>query len=174
MQIEQCRCQSIQPAALHEVQYIVNDSNASILFVGNESQFDIACEIASSCQNLKQIVVFDDSVDIAKAPIHAMHWSDVLALGKAASQMCRDTVAARTAAATDKDIATLIYTSGTTGEPKGAVLPHSCFNTAIRLHHQRLTQLSDKDTSMCFPSVEPYLCKKRGHTSALIWACWST
>jgi long-chain acyl-CoA synthetase len=133
-----------------QVQYIVNDSNASILFVGNESQFDIACEIASSCKNLKQIVVFDDSVNIAKAPIHAMHWSDVLALGKAASQMCRDTVATRTAAATDKDIATLIYTSGTTGEPKGAVLPHSCFNTAIRLHHQRLTQLSDKDTSMCF------------------------
>ncbi len=64
--------------------------------------------------------------------------------------MCREDVAARSEAATPDDIFTLIYTSGTTGEPKGAVLPHSCMNAAMRIHTERLTMLSDSDTSLCF------------------------
>ena len=80
----------------------------------------------------------------------SMRWADFIALGEAASQMCRDVVAERTAAASPDDIFTLIYTSGTTGEPKGAVLPHSCMNAAVRIHRERLTMLSDADTSLCF------------------------
>lgn len=29
-------------------------------------------------------------------------------------------------------------------------MPHSCFNAAIEIHHQRLTSISDADTSLCF------------------------
>ncbi len=67
-----------------------------------------------------------------------------------ASDKCRNAVALRAAAASPDDIATLIYTSGTTGEPKGAILPHSCFNAAIDFHFRRLDNLSDADTSVCF------------------------
>jgi long-chain acyl-CoA synthetase len=133
-----------------QVQYIVNDSHSTILFVGNSDQFNIACEIAADCPGLKQIVAFAEDINVTKAPIPAMHFSELIKLGRAASQMCRDAVTARTNAAKDTDIATLIYTSGTTGEPKGAILPHSCFNAAMRIHRERLTQLSDNDTSMCF------------------------
>jgi long-chain acyl-CoA synthetase len=95
-------------------------------------------------------VSFDETIDLSDAPIETMHFSELEKLGKAASAKCADAVAARTARAKDTDIATLIYTSGTTGEPKGAVLPHSCFNTAMRIHRERLTMLSDEDTSICF------------------------
>jgi long-chain acyl-CoA synthetase len=137
-------------SSAEQVQYIVNDSHSSMLFVGNQTQFDIACSIAKECPLLKHIIAFDNAIDTAKAPVAAMHYTELIKLGRAASQMCRDAVTARTNAATDKDIATLIYTSGTTGEPKGAVLPHSCFNAAMRIHRERLTQLSDNDTSICF------------------------
>ena len=71
-------------------------------------------------------------------------------MGRKASDLDRAEVARRTAAATPEDIATIIYTSGTTGEPKGAVLPHSCFNAVMKIHVERLTMLSDEDTSLCF------------------------
>jgi long-chain acyl-CoA synthetase len=50
----------------------------------------------------------------------------------------------------DSDIACIIYTSGTTGEPKGVVLPHSCFLQVFRIHDMRLTMTSNKDLSMNF------------------------
>lgn len=56
----------------------------------------------------------------------------------------------RRESATPDDIATLIYTSGTTGEPKGAVLTHSCFNAVMEIHRERLTMLSDRDSSVSF------------------------
>jgi long-chain acyl-CoA synthetase len=133
-----------------QVQYILNDSRAAIALAGNAEQFEIVCNVAKNCPNLKIVVAFDNGVDTTKAPVTAMHFDELMELGRAASQKCRDAVASRSAAATPQDIATLIYTSGTTGEPKGAVLPHSCFNAALRLHKEHLHQLSEDDTSICF------------------------
>src|SRR5699024_7302736 len=48
------------------------------------------------------------------------------------------------------DLATIIYTSGTTGEPKGVMLNHSNYLKAYEIHDIRLTQLTDKEISMCF------------------------
>ena len=50
----------------------------------------------------------------------------------------------------EDDIACIIYTSGTTGEPKGVVLPHSCFSQVFRIHDMRLPMTSNKDLSMNF------------------------
>lgn len=133
-----------------QVSYIVNDSGARILFVGDRKQYDIVRSIASQCPRLERIVLFDDSI----APRHddrtAMRFADLLALGASASGLCRAEVDARTRAASPDDIATLIYTSGTTGEPKGAILPHSCFNACFEIHTRRLTSLTPDDTSLSF------------------------
>ncbi|MDE5686791.1 MAG: long-chain fatty acid--CoA ligase [Paramuribaculum sp.] len=133
-----------------QVAYIVNDSSAGIIFVGDQEQYAKAREAAASCPTLKQIVTFDTDITRDSDDTTTLSFSDLLALGEKASDDCRNSVAQRTARATDEDIATIIYTSGTTGEPKGAVLPHSCFNAALLIHDRRLTMISDRDTSVCF------------------------
>lgn len=138
-----------------QVKYIINDSRASIIYVGDQKQLDIVLSVIPDCKSLRHIIVIDRNVNIGDGlspdgTVNIMTFEALEGLGAAASQACRRAVAERTAAASPDDIATLIYTSGTTGEPKGAVLPHSCFNACLRLHHARLTSLSDEDTSICF------------------------
>ena len=133
-----------------QVEYIINDSGARILFTGNQQQYDIARSIAPRCRSLFKIITFDSETVTDPNDRMTMRFSDLIALGRHATDSCRAAVDARSAAATDDDIATLIYTSGTTGEPKGAILPHSCFNAAMEIHRHRLTTLSDADTSVCF------------------------
>lgn len=133
-----------------QVAFIANDSGATMMMVGDQKQYDIARSIVPKCPAIKTIITFDDSIKIAADDKMTMRFSSLIKLGQAAGGACRDAVSLRSAEATPDDIATLIYTSGTTGEPKGAVLPHSCFDAALRIHHLRLDTLSDADTSLCF------------------------
>lgn len=132
-----------------QVKYIINDCQARILFVGNREQYDIAREIISECKSLTTIVTFDEITRNDDDEI-TLTFSQLLKLGECAGSRCQCEVAARQNDATPDDIATIIYTSGTTGEPKGAVLPHSCFDAVMEIHKERLTMLSDNDTSVCF------------------------
>lgn len=132
-----------------QVEYILRDSGAAILFAGTASQYEIARKVFSRVDTLRQIVVYDD-IERDADDTTTLTFAQFLKLGEAATDKCRREVEARTARAVPDDVATLLYTSGTTGEPKGAILPHSCFDAAIEIHHGRLTSVTDADTSMCF------------------------
>lgn len=137
-------------STVDQVAYIVNDSSATIIFVGTQEQYDKAREAQKTCRSLRQIITYSNDIVRDGEDSTTLTFDDLLHLGEKASTNCREEVAGRTARATEDDIATIIYTSGTTGEPKGAVLPHSCFNAALLKHDERLTTLSDNDTSVCF------------------------
>ena len=121
------------------------------------------------CPTLERVIVYGDDVEIPDSDKSSMTFASLLALGAAASDMCRQEVDRRTAEATDTDLATLIYTSGTTGEPKGAMLPHSCFNACLKIHRDYLTMLSEADRSLSFLPLShifekawTYFCLYRG------------
>ncbi len=132
-----------------QVIYIVNDCAATTLFVGDEKQYAMALDARERCPNLKRIVTYDN-IAHKDGDTATISFSDLMKLGANASRMCRDEGDSRRKRAVPSDIATIIYTSGTTGEPKGAILPHSCFNAVLPMHKERLTTLSENDTSVCF------------------------
>ena len=137
-------------SSAEQVEYILRDSGARIIFTGDERQYAIAMEVAPRCPRLEHIVLYSADTPHDTDDRRVLTFSSLTALGAAAGEMCRAEVKRRTADATPDDVATLIYTSGTTGEPKGAVLPHSCFNAALAIHRERLDMLSERDTSICF------------------------
>lgn len=132
-----------------QVEYIVKDAGVKLLLVGNVQQYEMARKVAKTCPCLQHIILLGDAVP-EKGDVMSMTFDALLKLGDAAKQSTRDEVSKRTREASGEDLATLVYTSGTTGEPKGAMLPHSCFNAAMDIHRERLTMLSDKDTSISF------------------------
>jgi len=132
-----------------QLEYIVRDASSRVVMVGNRDQYEIALRVQKRVPHLAQIVTFDDVT--RNASDHTtISFASLLKLGQAAGEACRQTVADRSAAARPDDVATLIYTSGTTGEPKGAILTHANFNAVLEIHRERLTMLSDADTSLCF------------------------
>jgi len=130
-----------------QVEFIVNDAEIGIIFVGDQQQYDIASEVLQRSKFLKQIIVFDTNV-VFEDSSHAMYYSDFLSMGVKSTRHFE--VEHRQSEAVETDLACIMYTSGTTGNPKGVMMPHSCFNEAIRIHSLRLTSITDKDTSIAF------------------------
>ena len=149
-----------------QVEYIVNDAQIEIIMVGNQQQYNIALEVLQNSQVLKKIIVFDKNV-VFKNTDHSMYYHDMVLLGEKSTKHFE--VEQRQSEANEADLACILYTSGTTGNPKGVMLPHECFNEAMRINSLRLTSLSDKDTSIAFLPLShvfertwSYLCLFKG------------
>ena len=134
-----------------QVQYIVNDAGIRFLFVGEQYQYDAAFRVFGLCSSLQQLIIFDRQVKRDPRDATSVYFDEFMALADGPGRAALDeTVNRRTTRASEADLANILYTSGTTGEPKGVILTHHNYMTAIRAHDLRFTFMSDKDVSLNF------------------------
>jgi long-chain acyl-CoA synthetase len=105
----------------NQLEYILSDAGASVLFVSSREQLDKVFPLKDSVEPLEHIVVFDD-IPAARG---VLSFSELLLQGRTHIADGRRAEFRERALAVDPEsLATLIYTSGTTGDPKGVMLTH--------------------------------------------------
>lgn len=129
-----------------EVAYILNDSQAKVIFLEDDSQWQKWQQIADSCPSIQHVVLFSGTAADDKTPIL---WEAFLARGQKVIKDQPDLLVKAIEKQSLKDWATLIYTSGTTGEPKGVVITHEQIASEV---HDILVSfpLGVSDSSLCF------------------------
>ena len=116
---------SIYPTLTHEeTAYILNDSGAKVLFVGNAFLLKKFKKVQSDCSTVLRVVCMPS--DLESGGIFA-DFASVRVEGQALIEKHADAVESRFQAVEKTDLSTLIYTSGTTGMPKGVMLTHYNF-----------------------------------------------
>jgi long-chain acyl-CoA synthetase len=101
-----------------DVRYIVDHSDAVLIFAENESQLDKLLSIRSEIPDVRKVILFSGTPPDDDWVMSYEHFLD---LGVGVPDNVLD---ARIADVHSDDVATIVYTSGTTGIPKGAVLTH--------------------------------------------------
>ena len=97
-----------------QVQYILNDSGACVLFLANLEKYTELKDALGECPQIKHIIFFDaGGVTEAEGLTLAQLEAKGREIDRSGAKPAPD------------DLATIIYTSGTTGEPKGVMLTHS-------------------------------------------------
>ncbi len=97
-----------------DYKFILNDSTAKIIVVGNEELGQKIKNVHPEVPTLEHLMTFDSLAGYT-------NWS---VLEEAGEKVTEDEVKNRMADVKYEDLATIIYTSGTTGNPKGVMLSH--------------------------------------------------
>lgn len=121
-----------------EAEYIINEAEVKVVFVGEQEQYDRAAEIIADNQYLQTIVAMHDNIAISGDK--SIYLSQLIEKGR---RLGNDKeFEDRINNVDPDDIVTIIYTSGTTGNPKGAVHTHRSFLNGIF-------------PSLRYPEIEP-------------------
>lgn len=116
---------SIYPTlTAEETAFILNDSGARILFVGNPFLLKKFKKVEDKCPTVEVVVSFPEDVETGDKLVT---YKQVLEQGRGLHASWSEQIEARFKEVGHDDVATLIYTSGTTGVPKGAMLTHYNF-----------------------------------------------
>jgi long-chain acyl-CoA synthetase len=110
-------------SAPEQIRYLLNHSEARLIFVENEEQLDKVLTVVGDTR-IERVVVWDAKGLWGFADERVTFFEDFLKQGLAFAERRPGAVAERRDAVAADDTAMIIYTSGTTGPPKGAMLSH--------------------------------------------------
>lgn len=129
-----------------EVEYILNDAEISVLFVGCQEEYDKAFELFQTNKYLKLIIALSNDIELQNSK-NSILLKDFISFE--ATKEVQIELQKRQYEAEETDLASIIYTSGTTGEPKGVMLDHTNFMQSLEAHEYEL-DVSNKDISLSF------------------------
>ncbi|MCG8634785.1 MAG: long-chain fatty acid--CoA ligase [Desulfobacterales bacterium] len=101
-----------------DCRYIIDHSDAVLVFAENQVQLDKLFEIREEIPNIRKVILFNGD---CKDDDWVITYDEFLSLGRDIEDSAFE---ARVNQVTSSDTAGLVYTSGTTGVPKGVVLTH--------------------------------------------------
>lgn len=137
-----------------EIEYILNDSSAKTILVGNPFLFRKIIKIANNCPELQRIIpVFDDyEKHLPERGLNAgvISFKSLIEEGKNALERQNKKIAEIRESILPCDLTSLIYTSGTTGIPKGVMLTHSNFVQNVKFCLEQIPVINESDLFLSF------------------------
>jgi len=134
----------------NQVEYILQDCNAKVLFVSTGIQLKKAIEVFDNCPHLTTVVTYDEATNKEHMAMpYVQRFETIMELGASLSAKMSPTIMEQAAKVKPEDLSTLIYTSGTTGLQKGVMLSHS--NICLNIFHAvKLIQIDESDRLLSF------------------------
>lgn len=137
-----------------EIEYILNDSGARTILVGNQFLLRKILKVANNCPDLQRIIpVFEDYEKYTKdKSLNAgvISFQSLIQEGKNILNQYKSEIAIAREAILPSDLTSLIYTSGTTGTPKGVMLTHSNFVQNVKVCLEQIPVIDKNDLFLSF------------------------
>ncbi|MEO6522116.1 MAG: long-chain fatty acid--CoA ligase [Mucilaginibacter sp.] len=137
-----------------DIEYILNDSGAKSILVGNPFLLKKVLKIANNCPDLMRIIpAFDDfgkHTDKVNLNAGVIGFTDLITEGLKCVTKYSTAINAAREAILPSDLSCLIYTSGTTGTPKGVMLTHSNLVENVRVCLDQIPVIDQNETFLSF------------------------
>lgn len=128
-----------------DVAYLINHSDAVVLFVEDETQLQKVLEVRKNIPNIRKVVLFKGD---HKGDEWIISFEEFLKLGKDVPDSEFEN---RVKAVKPSDVAGIVYTSGTTGIPKGAMLTHDNITFTAQSAWNSLDVVEGEETFLFLP-----------------------